>query len=72
MLSVDICSSVGTSARYEQLLQEAQEAQRKKEEFLSQQEDNFEDLQAQVVEEMEKLASQMEKKECVLLLYTCA
>ena len=48
--------------RYEQLQQEAQEAERKKEEFLSQQEGSFEDMQLAVAEEMDKTATLIDKK----------
>jgi hypothetical protein len=47
----------------EQLEQEAKEAERKKLEFLSQQNDDFDDMQSKLGEEMEQLASQMQKKE---------
>ena len=51
------------SQEYEQLLAEAREAERKKEEFLSKQTSNFENMQLELGESMEKYTLQMEKKE---------
>jgi hypothetical protein len=57
---LDVCV---VTFRLEQLEQEAKEAERKKLEFVSQQADDFEEMQSKLVEDMEKQASQMQKKE---------
>jgi|EP01048_Picozoa_sp_COSAG05_P031882 hypothetical protein len=59
---LDVCALFVTF-RLEQLEQEAKEAERKKLEFVSQQADDFEEMQSKLVEDMEKQASQMQKKE---------
>jgi hypothetical protein len=57
---LDVCV---VTFRLEQLEQEAKEAERKKLEFVSQQAEDFEEMQSKLVEDMEKQASQMQKKE---------